>query len=140
MRGYFAKIATCLILSNCGPKSASHTETVAPVQSATANSTAKPSHIGDCVQTSVASVGSRLEGAPERGSSIQYTNGMNQVEYDVLPGIAHSRVGDGVRVCLVSVPQNCPPGDDRGRIYSGTNQRTGETWSAPDSEHSCGGA
>ncbi|MEQ1617010.1 MAG: hypothetical protein ABL883_01540 [Terricaulis sp.] len=65
---------------------------------------------------------------------------MAQVEYDALPGVANSRVGDEVRVCLVSVPENCPPGDDRGRMYSGTNLRTGESWSAPDSQHMCGGA
>ncbi len=101
---------------------------------------AKPRAIGDCVQTRVASTGPRLEGAPNSGSSIQYENGMSQVEYDVLPGIVHSQIGDDVRLCLVSVPENCPPGDDRGRIYSATNARTNETWSASDSQHSCGGA
>jgi hypothetical protein len=45
-----------------------------------------------------------------------------------------------VRVCLVSVPQNCPPGDDRGKVYSVLNHRTHETWSEGDSEHECGGA
>ena len=39
-----------------------------------------------------------------------------------------------------SVPENCPPGDDRGKIYKATNLRTNESWEAPDSQHSCGGA
>ena len=65
---------------------------------------------------------------------------MSQVEYDAVPGIDHSRIGDTVRLCLVSIPKNCPPGDDRGRVYEGTNLRTNEKWSAPDSEHMCGGA
>jgi len=43
-------------------------------------------------------------------------------------------------LCLVSIPAGCPRGDVRGRIYRATNLRTGETWQAPDSEHSCGGA
>ncbi len=81
-----------------------------------------------------------LEGVADSGSGVEFANGMGQVSYDVLPGIANSRVGDPVRICLVSVPENCPPGDDRGRVYSGTNLRTNETWTAPDSQHMCGGA
>ena len=101
---------------------------------------AAPANVGDCVETTVTLVGPRLEGVPDSGSGIEYANGLSQVEYDVLPGIAHSQVGDPVRLCLVSVPENCPPGDDRGRVYAGTNLRTNETWSAPDSQHMCGGA
>jgi hypothetical protein len=137
-----AALAACLVLANCGPNSATDTgpSAPAPAQSAGASAAAKPQRVGDCVETSVAAVSARLEGAPDPGSFIQYANGMSQVEYDVLPGIAASRVGDAVRVCLISVPENCPPGDDRGRVYSGTNLRTGATWSAPDSQHACGGA
>jgi hypothetical protein len=50
------------------------------------------------------------------------------------------RSGDKVKLCLVSLPEDCPPGDDRGKIYRATNLRTGESWEAPDSQHSCGGA
>ncbi|MFT3729705.1 MAG: hypothetical protein QM759_17920 [Terricaulis sp.] len=96
--------------------------------------------VGACVDATVGTVGSRLEGVPTSGSAILYTNGMSQVSYDAVPGIDHSKAGDTVHLCLASVPQNCPPGDDRGKVYSATNQRTGETWSAADSEHSCGGA
>ena len=51
-----------------------------------------------------------------------------------------SRPGDVVRVCLVSIPRPCPPGDKRGRVYKTTNLRTHGEWTLPDSEHSCGGA
>lgn len=127
--------AVCLALAACGPNA-----TTDP-GAATAEAVAvKPQQVGDCVETTIAWVGGRLEEAPDSGSAVQYENGMTQVEYAVLPGIANSRVGDAVRVCLVSVPENCPPGDDRGRMYNGTNLRTNESWTAPDSQHACGGA
>ena len=56
------------------------------------------------------------------------------------PAIARSRPGDPIRLCLVSIPKHCPPGDDRGRFYKATNLRTGKSWTLPDSEHMCGGA
>ena len=138
-------VASCLVLSACGPSGESAPADAAkapaaPPPAVAEAALARPQAIGDCVQTRVVSTGPRLEGAPDSGSSIQYENGMSQVEYDVLPGIVHARIGDEVRLCLVSVPENCPPGDDRGRIYSATNARTGESWTAPDSQHSCGGA
>src|SRR5262245_48758398 len=104
------------------------------------SASAAPANVGECVSATVALVGPRLEGVPGSGSAIEYANGLSQVSYDAIPGIDHSQAGDTVNVCLVSVPENCPPGDDRGRVYSGTNARTGESWSAPDSQHMCGGA
>jgi len=38
------------------------------------------------------------------------------------------------------VPSDCPKGDDRGKVYSAVNKRTGQGWSLPDAEHMCGGA
>jgi hypothetical protein len=96
--------------------------------------------VGDCTSTTVKTIGSRLEGAPDSGSAIEYDNGVSQVSYDTIPGITHSQPGDAVKLCLAELPTNCPPGDTRGSIYSATNQRTGETWKEADSEHSCGGA
>lgn len=40
----------------------------------------------------------------------------------------------------MSLPQHCPPGDNRGKIYTTTNMRTVKSWTLPDSEHRCGGA
>jgi len=90
-----------------------------------------------CTLTTVVHVGYR---AGDSGSVIQYANGRWQVDYDFIPGIHNSRRGDSVRLCLREIPFGCPPGDDRGRTYKSTNLRTFETWSALDSEHSCGGA
>ena len=107
---------------------------------------ALPTAVGQCSQTTVAKIGTRLEdgvtGKPVAGSgsAITYANGGTQVSYDQIPGIDHSRAGDAVTVCLVVLPENCPKGDDRGKVYLAINARTSESWEAPDSEHSCGGA
>ena len=99
-----------------------------------------PAKVGQCSVTAVKRIESRLEGMPTSGSAISYVNGGYQVSYDMIPAIQASRRGNSVRLCLVSIPRKCPPGDSRGRIYRATNLRTGGTWTAPDSEHSCGGA
>jgi hypothetical protein len=98
-----------------------------------------PTEIGACSETTIEDIGYRL-GDPDSGSAISYANGGGQVSYDTIPEIHRSRVGDPVRLCLVSIPEDCPPGDDRGKVYSATNLRTSESWEAPDSQHSCGGA
>jgi hypothetical protein len=141
---FLATIAVCAVLAGCSPKAPDSAEpaATAPEQAQASEEPAatKPQEVGACVDTAVTLVGPRLEGVPDSGSAIEYANGMAQVDYSVVPAIANSQVGDAVRVCLVSVPENCPPGDDRGRVYSATNARTGETWTAPDSQHMCGGA
>jgi hypothetical protein len=104
-----------------------------------AEAEALPTEVGQCSETTIEDIGYRL-GDPDSGSAISYANGGVQVSYDTIPEIHRSRVGDTVKLCLVSLPEDCPPGDDRGKIYSATNLRTGESWEAPDSQHSCGGA
>lgn len=131
-------VAMCLLLSACGQQHPA-TPTTATT-TATSQQPHRGMNVGDCIDVTVGSVGSRLEGVAGSGSAILYTNGLSQVSYDAVPGIDHSKSGDTVHLCLTSVPQNCPPGDERGKVYSATNTRTGETWSAPDSEHMCGGA
>ena len=75
------------------------------------------------------------------GTAINYANGVYGVSYDYIPAIsARSRVGDPIRLCLVSQYVNCPKGDDRGKFYSAVNLRTHEKWLLPDAEHICGGA
>jgi hypothetical protein len=98
-----------------------------------------PTEIGASSETTITDIGYGL-GDPDTGSAISYANGGVQISYDTIPEIHHSQVGDAVKLCLVSLPEDCPPGDDRGKIYSATNLRTGEAWEAPDSQHSCGGA
>ena len=112
---------------------------LAQPQFALARAAALPSAVGQCGETAITTIGYRLEN-PDSGSVVQYANGLIQISYDVIAEIHRSRVGDKVKICLVSIPQNCPPGNDRGKIYRATNLRSGESWEAPDSQHSCGGA
>ena len=112
-----------------------------PAQPATArNADGVPSAVGQCVSTAIKEIGYRLEGTPDSGDLIVYTNGETQVSYDPIPGAKGSRPGDRVELCLVSIPKKCPKGDTRGRVYKATNMRTGKTWSASNSSHYCGGA
>ena len=105
-----------------------------------------PLHLGDCVNTRVKSVETRLtDGRTKQpiagsGSAVVFTNGGYQVSYDTVPAIDASHVGDPVRMCLTIIPHHCPPGDNRGRHYRTTNLRTHKTWSLPDNEHGCRGA
>jgi hypothetical protein len=104
----------------------------------------RPSRVGQCVATSIKAIGTRLTdgGKPIEGSGseVRFTNGVRQVSYETVPSIERSETGDPVRICLVELPKDCPPGDDRGRVYRTTNLRTSEVWRLPDSEHMCGGA
>ena len=84
--------------------------------------------------------GSRLEGVPDSGSAISYENGGVQVSYDELPGLKGSRVSDRVRLCLVSIPEDCPPGDDRGRAYRAKNLRTGKKLGSVGTRSTCAAA
>jgi len=99
-----------------------------------------PTQIGECVETRVRAVGTRLENVPGSGSLITFANGGQQVSYKQIPQVDQSRAGDVVMMCLVYIPRNCPPGDYRGRRYRTTNSRTAQTWTLPDAEHMCGGA
>lgn len=98
-----------------------------------------PNAVGKCSITTIKQVGYRL-GVPGSGSAVSFANGGDQVSYDTIAGIVHSRPGDRVKMCLVALPRNCPPGDTRGRTYRTTNFRTRESWTAADSQHTCGGA
>ena len=105
-----------------------------------------PERVGQCMTTAIAKIGTRLvDGSSNRpipgsGSAVSFANDGYQVSYESVTAIEQSRAGDVVTMCLVSIPQGCPPGDTRGRIYKTTNQRTRGSWTLPDSQHSCGGA
>jgi len=99
-----------------------------------------PAREGQCAVTAIKQVGTRLEGIPDSGDAVSYVNGGYQVSYETIPGLKGSRPGDKVKLCLVSIPDECPPGDDRGKVYKATNLRTHKSWEASDSEHECGGA
>jgi hypothetical protein len=105
-----------------------------------------PTTLGACVLTEISAISSRLvnrtTGQPIRGSgsAVSFDNKGYQVSYAEEPAILRSRRGDKVYMCLMQVPRDCLPGDDRGRIYTTTNLRTMASWTLPDAEHRCGGA
>ena len=104
-----------------------------------------PTHIGQCVRTHIKMVGTRLVDGGNNpiagsGSAVTFANGGYQVSYEQIPAVDNSKPGDPARMCLVSIPKPCPPGDKRGRRYRTTNLRTHGHWLLPDAEHQCGGA
>ena len=105
-----------------------------------------PTREGVCVRTRIAQLEHRLQSGdkgpfvPDSGSAVRFENGGYQVSYEELETVKHSRKGDPVFMCLVRLPKDCPPGDNRGRMYTTTNLRTMESWTMSDSEHECGGA
>lgn len=111
-----------------------------------ANAQSLPTKEYACMKTTVDHVEHRLQDGedgpfiPDSGSAITFTNGGYQVSYDEIKAVQRSRSGDPVFMCLIKIPQNCPAGDARGRIYTTTNLRTLESWTMPDAEHGCGGA
>ena len=106
-----------------------------------------PTAVLSCGATRIKTIGTRLTDGPTgkpdaaSGSLVTFENGGSQISYDVVPAIRdNSKMGDHLFVCLVFVPKHCPPGDHRGKIYTTTNLRMLDSWTLPDSEHSCGGA
>lgn len=96
-----------------------------------------PSRVGECVSTRI------TELHPDEditGSRVSFENGGVQESYETVQEVEDSNVGDPVRMCLISIPTDCPKGDNRGRIYRTTNLRTRQTWEMSDSKHICGGA
>lgn len=101
------------------------------------------SQVGQCERATIEWIGPRLQevqGEPPDGTSVRFNDAVSQVSYDRKVAILASRVGDPAHVCLIEIPEGCPPGDDRGRVYRVTNLRTGKKWELPDSSHECGGA
>ncbi|HEY5338573.1 MAG TPA: hypothetical protein VIJ85_10235 [Rhizomicrobium sp.] len=99
-----------------------------------------PTKEGQCVMTRIATIGTRLEGIADSGDQVTYTNGVLQVSYAAIKGLKGAKTGDAVKLCLTTIPDDCPPGDTRGKIYKATDLRTHQSWEDADSEHMCGGA
>jgi len=112
----------------------------APTIALVAEAASPLTKVGQCANTTIKLIGGRLEGAPDSGTTVVFTNGILLVSYDIVAPAKASRLGDRANVCLKSVPQNCPPGDDRGKVYTVTNLRTKQSFTMPDSQHLCGGA
>lgn len=117
-----------------------------PASPLPATSESLPKKVGKCVQTTIAKISDRFGHAvmisPDDGSGtmVLYANGGQQVSYGKEAAAIRSKVGDRVKMCLTAIPDHCPPGDERGKVYESTNLRTGETWAMPDAQHHCGGA
>jgi hypothetical protein len=99
-----------------------------------------PKNEGQCVRTTIRALGTRLDGIADSGDAVSYADGGYQVSYDAIKGLRGAKAGDVVTLCLISIPDECPPGDDRGKVYRATDLRTHKSWQAPDAEHMCGGA
>lgn len=99
-----------------------------------------PTEVGSCSYTTVANIGTRLLNTPGSGSAITFTNKGFQVSYRTIPQIENSKAGDRVVMCLGALPENCPSGDQRGKLYLTVNLRTLDFWAEADSSHSCGAA
>ncbi|UVK45394.1 hypothetical protein BPNPMPFG_000925 [Mesorhizobium sp. AR07] len=105
-----------------------------------------PSAIGQCASTHIETLTARLgddpleTASPDAGSAATFTNGGTAVSYDREAGLVSSKVGEPVVMCLMSIPRDCPKGDERGRIYYSLNLVAKGTWALPDSQHLCGGA
>jgi len=145
-RVFRAVVAVLILAATC----------VQPVQSKGREALART---GACAETTITKISDRFDetlspspfklgekldehGEPvmDPGSYVRYANGAEQIEGKWIAGVARSRLGDRVRLCTVWKPRDCPPGDDRGRIYKATNLRTNERWQMPESWHSCDGA
>ena len=79
---------------------------VVPIALQQARAAALPAEIGECSETTITEIGYRL-GEPDTGSAISYANGGVQISYDTIPEIHRSNVGDPVKLCLVSLPEDC---------------------------------
>lgn len=113
---------------------------------ATAAAGSLPTIAGTCVRTVVTVVGQRRSDGPSgpsipgSGSAVNFANGGYQVSYDEIEAVNLAQVNDPVVLCLVRLPSNCPPGDERGKLYATIDLWILLFWVLPDSEHACGGA
>jgi uncharacterized protein len=113
----------------------------APLSASVVRDGPPPVTPGQCAASTIAAIGPRLDGLDyDTGTGIAYANGGGGVSYEREDAVIASRPGDPVEMCLLSLPKNCPPGDDRGRWYLTRNGRTGAVWALPDAAHVCGGA
>jgi hypothetical protein len=115
-----------------------------PAIEATSQPADLPKRIGDCHQTTISNItdrfGNPLGSRESSGTIVYFANGGRQVSYENESSIARSKIGDRVNLCLMSTPKNCPPGDERGKVYNSKNLRTEEAWTLSDAAHVCGGA
>jgi hypothetical protein len=105
--------------------------------------------IGTCYDTKVKRTGGRfhwndtpplITDGNDDDIAVEYVDGQYMMQWGFNFRVSQWRKGDPVRLCVIGLPENCPPGDDRGVEYRARNNRTGESWVGFDSAHLCGGA
>ena len=87
-----------------------------------------PTVPGQCIATTITTLSHRFDDDPSSGSFVEYATGTIGVEYDEIPEVGRAKVGDKVELCLVSLPEDCPAGDERGSAlayYPEANVLTG---------------
>ncbi|CAG7856314.1 hypothetical protein MCAMS1_00747 [biofilm metagenome] len=120
------------------------------------NTTNIPSKVGKCVESKIQSKSTRFEGAVAGDTggevNVQFDNSVGLYILDVegLPKSTNQdkymystsdfAIGDDVKLCLSALPNDCPEGDDRGKVYSVTNHKNNKTFTGVDAWHLCGGA
>jgi hypothetical protein len=139
-----------LMITTCAQSGSPTADAVVPVAPAALVLVDNPTKVGECAERTIAEIADRFgeklaqkplkRGTIDPGSYVRYTNKDTQVSYEWDAALAHSKIGDKVRFCLASIPKDCPPGDNRGRVYETTNLRTHEVWTMQDDPHMCGGA
>ena len=119
--------------------SAAHQKTAPPPVTESGEPAGRMPDPGSCIMTRVYQVTTRLIHITNSGTTIIYQDGHAQVSYDHVRNAERARRGDPVRLCVVSVPKDCPPHDFRGVMYRATDLRRHLKWSMRNAEHGCGG-
>ncbi len=115
-----------------------------------------PGKLNTCTELTLVTKATRFEGAtPGESGGEVYMQMNNDIGFFVLsvaglPKNANSDKhmyhtadfgkGDKLSVCLIRVPKDCPPGDDRGKEYRITNPKNQKSFTGTPDWHSCGGA
>jgi uncharacterized protein YecT (DUF1311 family) len=115
-----------------------------------------PKKVGDCIESFITKKSTRFEGSvpgePGGEVVVSLENGISLyvlTVYEIPSSVNTDKYmystpdfvkGDKIKLCLVSLPKNCPPGDERGKTYSVFNYRSKRGFTGVDSWHSCGGA
>lgn len=111
----------------------------------TSLSSTAPTKPAQCVKTRIKEVATRF-GNPlaadnaDQGIYVGYANGGGVISYDRDKSFDGVAVGQPAVLCLVTIPRDCPAGDNRGRLYYTLDEATHGSWLTTDSQHSCGGA
>ena len=120
------------------------------------NNKTLPQKVGACTDSTIMEKNTRFEGAvageaggevnvlvaAELGLYIQSVSGLpdsaNADKY--MYSTNDFAIGDKIKLCLIALPEDCPKGDDRGKVYTVTNYKNDKSFTGVDAWHLCGGA